>query len=155
MEEQKDFLQNIEDEMVRPASVGLRFANYIIDLIVYYVVSILISFLLVPFTPWFVAFSRNNTANYAFFLLALAMFIYWLYYFLMEGFTNGKTVGKMITGTKAVSIDGLPITWKSAAVRSIIRFVPFEPFSALGGFPWHDYWPHTIVVKEKNNLANK
>ena len=149
MEEQKDYLQGIEDDLLRPAPVGLRFANFIIDFIVYYVCSILASFLLIPITPWLVSLRLTQKAGFEFFFLGVAMFIYALYYFLMEGITKGKTVGKLITGTRAVSLDGLPITWKNAALRTLSRFVPFEPFSMFGGFAWHDSWPYTMVVKNK------
>lgn len=149
MEDQKDYLLSIEDELPRPAPIGLRLANCIIDLIVYYVLSILVSFLLIPITPWMVSFALSHEFGYELFFLALALFIYWLYYFLMEGFSKGKTVGKLITGTKAVSADGQTISWKNAALRSLARLVPFEPFSAFGGFPWHDSWPYTMVIKER------
>lgn len=149
MEDQKDYLLSIEDELLRPAPVGLRLANCIIDFIVYYVLSILISFLLIPITPWMVSFALSHQFGYELFFLGIALLIYWLYYFLMESCSKGKTVGKLITGTKAVNIDGQPITWKTAALRSLARFVPFEPLSVFGGFPWHDSWPYTMVVKER------
>jgi uncharacterized RDD family membrane protein YckC len=67
----------------------------------------------------------------------------------MEGSAKGKTLGKLITGTRALKMDGGNLTWKVAFMRSLCRIVPFEAFSAFGGNPWHDRWTDTIVVKER------
>jgi uncharacterized RDD family membrane protein YckC len=62
---------------------------------------------------------------------------------------GGRTLGKLITGSKAVREDGTSLTWKDACLRSLSRMVPFEPFSALGGAPWHDRWTKTTVVRTR------
>ncbi len=149
MENQKDYLQNIEEEIFFcPASVGIRFANYLIDLVVYYGLNFIAGILLLPLNQSLVSNQTFSRTGFEFYFLGVAFFIYFLYYFLMEGVSKGKTVGKLITGTTAVDIDGLPITWKNALMRSLIRFVPLEPFSTFGGFPWHDRWAYTTVIKE-------
>jgi uncharacterized RDD family membrane protein YckC len=56
-------------------------------------------------------------------------------------------VGKLITGSKVVRHDGTAIDWKDAVVRTLCRFIPFEAFSALGTYPWHDQLSKTKVVK--------
>lgn len=150
MEEIKDYLQNIEEEtFLRPATPGTRFLNYIIDVVVYYVFNFLVGLLMMPLIPGISSLLLQNPAGFEFFFLGVALAIYFLYYFLLEGITKGRTVGKLITGTKAVTIDGDPITWKNAVMRTLIRFVPFEPFSTFGSFPWHDTWTYTLVVKEQ------
>jgi uncharacterized RDD family membrane protein YckC len=68
-----------------------------------------------------------------------------------RGITKGRSLGKWITGTVAVRLDGNTINWKDAFLRSLSRIVPFEPFSALGYAPWHDKWTETTVVKKANN----
>lgn len=71
-------------------------------------------------------------------------------YFLIEGASGGLTVGKLITGTKAVREDNhMPINWKDALIRSLCRMVPLEPLSGLMGYPWHDRWSKTIVIKTR------
>jgi len=70
------------------------------------------------------------------------------YFTFMEGATGGKSIGKIITRSKAVKEDGTSITWNDALLRSLSRIVPFEPFSAFGGQPWHDRWTNTKVVRK-------
>jgi uncharacterized RDD family membrane protein YckC len=153
MEQQENYLQDLEQEFnYEYASTGQRFANYIVDLIVFYVVMFVISF----FTA-----AMNLSSNQDYYsensetllgskildyIFSIALYI--LIYTIIEGASKGRTLGKLITGTKAVKEDGNPITWNEALIRSLCRVVPFEPFSAFGT-PWHDKWSHTMVVKNR------
>ncbi len=158
MEDSTHLLQDVEQEIyLEPASKGARLLNYIIDILFFYALSFIIGLI------WGIYMIANNSTItqeptnrdlqgggtlqlallFAFFFILLA------YYTLMEGFTKGRTIGKFITGTQAVSMDGSNITFKQAFIRSISRFVPFEPFSALGYTPWHDSWAGTVVIKKK------
>jgi uncharacterized RDD family membrane protein YckC len=157
MEDSAHLLQDVEQEIyLEPASKGARLLNYIIDIIAFYVIAYLVNIILAIIilskgTRTIQETSGSNLGRgtvqlallFAFFLTLLA------YYTLMEGFTKGRTIGKFITGTQAVSMDGSSITFKQAFIRSISRFVPFEPFSALGYTPWHDSWAGTVVIKKK------
>jgi uncharacterized RDD family membrane protein YckC len=70
-----------------------------------------------------------------------------VYYMGFEGLF-GWTPGKLATGTRVISRDGGPATFKQIAGRSFARFVPFEPLSFLsstGG--WHDNWTNTSVIE--------
>ena len=62
-----------------------------------------------------------------------------------------RTIGKFVTGTKAVNTDGSKMEPKTILLRSLCRIVPFEPFSALGNpsRPWHDKWSKTYVIDVK------
>jgi uncharacterized RDD family membrane protein YckC len=75
------------------------------------------------------------------------------YYFAFETLTGGKTIGKYLTGTRAVNEDGTRISTKTALLRSLIRMIPFEFLSALGSpcYPWHDRWTKTYVVDERRS----
>lgn len=68
-----------------------------------------------------------------------------------EAATGGKTLGKVFTQTRAINDDGSRISPKTALLRCLSRFVPFEAFSALGNpsYPWHDRWTHSMVIDEK------
>ncbi len=70
---------------------------------------------------------------------------------IVEGFGKGKTIGKYITGTRAVNEDGSKITFSTGFVRGLTRLVPFNALSALGSptYPWHDKWTNTLVIDEK------
>lgn len=138
MEMQPDLLNDIQQEIYHePASIGIRFANYIIDLVIFYILSIVVGLLLANSLP-----SAGIGISY---VITYLLFI--IYYTLMEGATQGKTVGKLVTGTIAIRNDGAPFTFYDAMVRSFCRIVPFEPLSAFGGNPWHDKWTNTKVIK--------
>jgi uncharacterized RDD family membrane protein YckC len=124
------------------AGAGKRFANYIIDVIVMYIFMVILSVLGFIYLPSDPEEPRLSIVFYMIFLF---------YYTLMEYFTGGKTIGKFITKTRAVRLDGKSLTFGEAFVRSISRFIPFEVFSCLGNPPkgWHDKIARTRVVEEK------
>lgn len=144
MEPQADLLAELHDEIYKEqVTTGTRFVNYIIDIIVYYVLLVLAGLALATTFNF-----EDNLSIYMF-----NYFLYVCYYTLMEGATKGRTIGKLVTGSNVIKDDGTPITWKDALMRSLCRIVPFEPFSALGGYPWHDRWTKTKVVKNKDNYG--
>jgi len=61
---------------------------------------------------------------------------------------KGRTLGKVISGTRAIRNDGGELTLKDALLRSLSRLVPFEVFSGFGT-PWHDSWTNTQVIKAR------
>jgi uncharacterized RDD family membrane protein YckC len=75
---------------------------------------------------------------------------YFSYYFLSETLF-GKTLGKLLTGTKVVNSEGSRLTLSQLAVRNLIRLIPFEAFSFLGAEPegWHDTLSRSYVVKAR------
>ncbi len=81
-----------------------------------------------------------------------------LYYWTLEGFF-GRTIGKLLTGTKVVAADGSRVDASAIFVRTLIRLIPFEVFSFLGASDsgWHDRWSKTVVVRveHKIKLANE
>ncbi|MDB5250832.1 MAG: hypothetical protein JWP27_1 [Flaviaesturariibacter sp.] len=72
-----------------------------------------------------------------------------IYYTFCEKVFGGRTLGKLITGTKAVRTDGSPLSLRNALLRSLSRMVPFEPFSGFGDHPWHDTWTDTMVIRNR------
>lgn len=124
------------------ASVGQRFINFIIDLGVYLVYNILVVLIL---TVLF----RGNFAIRGVLAFLFVTFNYASIYFLVEGISKGRSLGKIVTKTVVVTYDLTPITWKHALMRSLWRIVPFEAFTALDGNPLHDSRSHTIVIKKQ------
>jgi uncharacterized RDD family membrane protein YckC len=128
------------------ASRGQRFANYLIDIIVSSVFSLLTAVGLAVLVD-----SSGGDADALFDGLqgyAFGYVIVTIYFTLFEGLNKGRTLGKLITGTYAVGMDAKPLTMKQAFYRSLCRIVPLEPFSGFGT-PWHDKWTETTVVKGK------
>ena len=146
----QDMLSEFEVNLVQ-AGTGKRFANYIIDLIVVMIVTMLV---LVIFYSIAGFPEENGNDSFASLLQSIIYsLIFGVIFGLIEGIFKGKSLGKLITGTRAVNADGTPISFKTALLRGISRVVPFEPFSALGSpsYPWHDKWTGTYVVDEKES----
>src|SRR4051812_21813837 len=135
--EETNILHEVEQEInTESASVGQRFVNYLIDVIILYVIIFLIG--IVAFSASAASGSdiQNNVLVSQDSSAILFQYLFWIvvivaFYTIFEGATKGRTVGKFITGTKVVMEDGSNITWKQAFVRSLCRLVPFEPFSAF------------------------
>lgn len=139
------------------ASVGQRFLNYLIDgLLMQYGLSFLTGMLIgqivlfiSPETAyeWFVV--RNDSIDIiaSFYLVSILNFL--VYYTICEKAFKGRTLGKLITGTRAIREDGQELSFKNALLRTLARIVPFEAFSAFGGYPWHDKWTDTMVIKTR------
>lgn len=152
---QSDLLQDVHQEMnyVDPVHWSVRFINYIVDQVV---MGIIINggkqaYKLV------LTSKGENYLDHAIFhedmsgLMAglwLSLAITFSYYIIMEAATKGRTLGKLTTGTIAITQDGTPFTFKHALLRTLCRFIPFEPFSAFGYMPWHDSVTKTVVVKK-------
>ena len=145
-------MKTISDLSYDPSvSLGQRFAHYIIDTIIFYILFILFAGMAGVIIGLFDAVSvfENETA----FTISTYLFIYGLFwgYYTVTEFVFGGTFGKLILGNVVVAGDVEKVSFKKAALRSVIRFVPFEPFSFLGSNRrgWHDQWAKTWVVKKK------
>jgi uncharacterized RDD family membrane protein YckC len=147
--EQQDLLQHLEEEIYfERASTGARFLNYIIDLICFYILLFVTSFVIGILTYTEEGTNAFGEESSGLALVYMMTFILYLgYYIILEKFAKGRTIGKLITGTRVVKTDGTAITLQDAFLRTLSRFVPFEPFSALTGNPWYDSWTSTQVVK--------
>lgn len=140
----------------QPATVGQRFLNYIVDLVIYYLIFVFIGAIggvlgvfLGSEDPNEYVYGAGDTSIASKLLTYLISWtVYVIFYTFFEGITKGRTVGKMLTKTKVVKTDGSTITPKDALMRSLCRLVPFEPFSAFSGNPWHDKWTDTKVIKD-------
>lgn len=124
-------------EVVYPASVGVRFLHMWIDGVASY-------------------FFAGAVGGLAWLVLGfeLALLIgglsYIGYYFIFE-LAFGQTVGKMLTGTKVVALNGEKASVPALLGRNLARYIPFEVFSFLfyGSYPtkgWHDRVSGTLVV---------
>lgn len=72
---------------------------------------------------------------------------YVLYYVCFE-VISGRTLGKIVTGTRVVTTNGLALSIPTALVRTFCRLIPFEPMSfSLSETWWHDSLSRTQVVR--------
>jgi uncharacterized RDD family membrane protein YckC len=121
---------NANSSTYHVARLGQRFADYVVDLIVIYI--ILFMFALV---------SKGGI------YFILSILISPIYYIVTESMWQ-RTVGKFVTGTKVVTFSGeKPEFWQIVG-RSFARWIPFEAFSFFGGghAGWHDTLAETLVV---------
>lgn len=149
MEEQSNVLQEYNGFQYDAAGKVQRLLTCIIDIISFYIIEgILGIFMGALSVMMHFSFAGWSGGTVQLFFLFMYFAIIILYYTLLEG-SKGKTLGKLITKTKVVTEDGDPITYKQAFLRTLCRFVPFEPFSAFFGLTmWHDQWTKTVVVKD-------
>jgi uncharacterized RDD family membrane protein YckC len=140
-----NLLVDLEQELnLEPASMGQRFANFIVD----YIVAIIIYVGITIMMLFFSASDGSELEEEGFGSIFISLFSFVAVYTLTEFLGKGKTLGKLITRTRAVRNDGGLLTFKDALLRSLIRLVPFEVFSGFGTYTWHDQWTNTMVRKD-------
>src|SRR6187397_805150 len=106
------------------AGKGRRFANLILDTFGYELVVFVLAFAL--------SLSSRSLAEVIAahsFLFAIAIML--VYYTGCETLF-GRTLAKLVTGTRVVSETGEPAAFRQVFIRTLCRMVPFEPFSCLG-----------------------
>ena len=144
--------------VLNKATQGTRLANYLIDAVVFYILifflgvflGILAAIGIEAPLQWLLYLDGNRALDYL-----VTSILYFIYIFSFEYFTKGRSIGKYITKTKVVSIDGTTPTQKDFLIRNISRLVPFEAFSFLiGNDGWHDSWSDTRVVNWEKYKAD-
>ena len=144
------------DVQYTEASQGQRFLNWLIDNLfmrfaLSYASGYAVGYLLLAIAPDFLMEIAYGDRGWRFWTLAyiVGIFNYIIYYTICEKAFRGYTLGKLLSGTRAIRNDGAELTFKDAILRSLSRIVPFEVLSALAGRPWHDSWTDTTVVKTR------
>lgn len=122
----------------------IRFINFLIDFIVWLVLASLISFIIELFVP--VTAENQGVLTLFIYILFFGSFI--AYYSIME-IKFQKTVGKFITKTKVVTMNGEKPENGEIITRTFCRLIPFDRLSFLvfkNGI--HDFLSKTKVVKD-------
>lgn len=140
------------EENYERAGTGKRLANYIIDQIVFYIIVFVFGMVLAVLAPDTAKSLFNNDGGFDLYNQVFSIVLYALYMSIVETIFKGKSIGKFITKTRAVNLDGSPISARIAFERGFSRAVPFCAFSALGTppNPWQDRWTSTMVIEDKN-----
>ncbi|MCD2423783.1 RDD family protein [Niabella pedocola] len=135
------------------ASSGKRLLNLIVDTIVFYMLIFLLAFFMVSVSPEMAPYFLSDDTGFSLIGNLIYLALYALYMGALESGLKGKSLGKYLTRTRAVNIDGTPITARTAFLRGLARAVPFCAFSALGSpcDPWQDRWTKTMVVDEQQS----
>ena len=142
------------DTSYERASHMKRLGNYIVDLIGFYIVIIFFGLFMGYFFPSFFENTNFDDPIINLWDRFATLVLYALYMGTSETIFKGRSLGKFVTGTRAVHLDGSLISSKTAFLRGLSRAVPFAAFSALGSpsNPWQDKWTKTMVVKNVNRV---
>ena len=108
------------------AGKGRRFLNWLIDRAVLFALTVAMLAILVAVDGEHWADRYDALGFWWQSLLQLALAL--VYYVALEGFF-GISIGKLITGTRVVDERGRAPTPVQAAIRTLCRFIPFEPLS--------------------------
>lgn len=154
---EQHLLSEPEVELV-PASLLKRLANYLVDIVIF---SFFVSFLIIFAKPVYpLADKLMAKQPIGFMDQLLVSFVYGLYMSVSEALLKGKSIGKFLTGTRAVDEAGYPVNSQTAFIRGLVRIIPFEQISAItlnfsAPFPWHDRWSRSLVVDEAKSVLPK
>lgn len=136
------------EQKLYDASRGKRLLNYIIDTVIWYILIVGLFIFIMLFSDLF-GFYRFGEIILN--IIALASYVF--YYSFLEYYFKGRTIGKMITKTRAITEHHEMLTFKQAFFRSLCRLIPFEAFSFLASDQgWHDTMTKTKVVDWPKNL---
>jgi len=131
------------------ATGSQRLMNFCADLILF-------RLLLITIITYNLGFFRSLSSSIG--PIAIPLFgigLLFCYYFVFETVIQ-RTPAKLLTGTKVVDMDGARPGLGKVALRTVIRFVPFEPFSAFTNKGlWHDTWAGTRVMMEQSTITSK
>lgn len=136
------------------AGIASRFLAVLLDML-FQSIAFLILFLVLGSALRTQALSSWGIA----FLIIAAFVVFYVYFILFEGFTKGKTPGKMICGLCVMRRDGRPLDWSSNLARNLLRLLDFLPLIYGVGFlsmffsresqRVGDMVAHTIVVRTR------
>lgn len=136
-----------EDSGLFPATNNKRFFNHLIDTTAIYFIAANLDPILAFVEQWvpvlWILESLEDTDDLG--LLLTGILVTLLYYVPQEALL-GRTIGKLITRTKVVSLDGTRPGLLQLIGRNLARLVPFEPVSFLKSTGWHDRWSGTLVI---------
>lgn len=133
----------------KSASLGKRFANYLLDFVFYLIFTFLFgTFLGVLFAVFLPDALRVFEMESKLIEYFIAFVFGMIYYTTLESFT-GRTIAKYLTRTKVVTLNGEQPDFMTIFIRSLCRFVPFDALSFLlsDDTGWHDRWSETMVVE--------
>ncbi|HEY4210202.1 MAG TPA: RDD family protein [Steroidobacteraceae bacterium] len=141
------------EQQIEPASRGRRFANLLIDTVASVIISMVVGVLLAIVWPQFLiatADFQGSPESLILFNYLFGAIVGFIYYVPMEALT-GRTLGKLITGTRVVSGSGEPPTFPQVLGRTLARYIPFEAFTFLSStrVGLHDKLANTRVVSTR------
>ncbi len=146
---ERDSEEYIAKRPVKSIAYGPRFGHFMIDFIAFQVIIYLVDYLLLMLIN-LTSFNISLNLTLVLFSRIVLLFLYPTLYAFCE-YKWQKTPGKFLTKTLVIDEYGNKPNLRAIVLRSLIRLVPFEPFSCLSDTyskGWHDRWSKTWVVDE-------
>jgi uncharacterized RDD family membrane protein YckC len=139
-----------EPSQLRAAGKGRRFLTFLVD---YFGQVAFMMLVLIPVAVVSPAFANAVATMNKLQEIGLGIVTMLVYYVLFEGLW-GRTLGKLVCGTRVVDEGGLRPRFTQVLGRSFARLIPFEAFSLLFAADddprgWHDTLPKTRVVRTR------
>lgn len=124
----------------------IRLLNFMIDTLVWLILFLSVAYV---FDLYFVRFN-SYIINYTYSIF-LGIVIYMGYYSLLE-YNFHRTLGKFLTRTKVVNVNGGAITFSTILIRTVSRLIPIDIFYYLfSKTGLHDRLSNTLVIKAKSS----
>lgn len=146
----------ITDDLL--ASKGERFLNFIIDLLITYIVAVGIVATINIICDVTASYGVSNWVKSLSLIenLFFGLVILFFYYAFTEMYFS-RTFAKYFTKTIVVRIDGSKPNIKNFMIRTVSRLNPIDPFSFLGKTErgLHDTLSATYVVKKHEFMGKK
>ncbi|WP_066371519.1 RDD family protein [Neobacillus fumarioli] len=148
------------------AGVGSRAAAYLIDQLILYIMDIMIIMVTVFTNLGMFKLSNINDHGLAIAIMIIVLFIInGGYFFALEFFFGGRTIGKKLLGIRVIQENGHSVTLLSSFIRNLLRIIDALPICYLLGIfliffhPRHkrlcDLAAGTIVVHERKAKRKK
>ncbi|MBL1219583.1 RDD family protein [Chryseobacterium sp. L7] len=135
------------------ASKGTRLANYLIDLVAFYIIFFILLTLLMIISPAYREWVANSSGIVQ---RLMGIISYILFTFFVEAVTGGRSLGKLITGTRVIMTDGQKPSIGNYFLRNIIRgVILIDQLSFLSENGFHDSWSNTRVIMIKDYEAER
>lgn len=134
--------KNMEMER-NTVSSGIRFLNFLIDLLV------------CAFIIFILTYSLNILVNKHMLVGSFIVIATYILYYVIFEIRFQRTLGKMLTKTKVVTINEEVPSSTDIIIRSVVRIFPFDSFTFLlmrNGL--HDRLSNTKVIKANKKTAN-
>jgi len=141
---EKEEIENANSNIV---SSGVRFINFLIDTTVCFIGAFVLG--LIPVLIFDVADVGVEQGLIPILFNLFLLITYIAYYIIMENKYH-KTIGKFVTKTKVVKMNGDAPTKSDITTRTFCRLIPFDRvsfFFTKNGI--HDFLSKTKVVKDK------
>jgi uncharacterized RDD family membrane protein YckC len=144
----------ITDDLL--ASKGERFLNFIIDLLIIYIIAVCIVATINIIGDVTDSYGVSNWVKSLSLIenLFFGLIILFFYYAFTEMYFS-RTFAKYFTKTMVVRVDGSKPNTKNFMIRTVSRLNPIDPFSFLGKSErgLHDTLSATYVVKKHEFVA--